>query len=156
MQEKQNNIKVIDAETLMDKRLPPTKFCVDRPQGYDVMKTKSSFRTMPLLPFIEEELKKEKARQAELKRVMGRAYIDEYDDYVCTDALGRLYDPDYVTNHFKVILKRNKLRDIRFHELRHSCASLLLAKGIPMKMIQDWLGHSDMSTTVNVRNPHTN
>ena len=122
----------------------------DGPQGYDVMKTKSSFRTMPLLPFIEEELRKEKARQTELKRVMGRAYIDEYDDYVCTDALGRLYDPDYVTNHFKVILKRNKLRDIRFHELRHSCASLLLAKGIPMKMIQDWLGHSDMSTTANI------
>ena len=105
---------------------------------------------MPLLTFIEEELKKEKARQTELKRVMGRAYIDEYDDYVCTDALGRLYDPDFVTNHFKVILKRNKLRDIRFHELRHSCASLLLAKGIPMKMIQDWLGHSDMATTANI------
>ena len=50
----------------------------------------------------------------------------------------------------KVILKRNKLRDIRFHELRHSCASLLLAKGIPMKMIQDWLGHSDMSTTAKI------
>ena len=92
---------------------------------------------MPLLPFIEEELRKEKARQTELKRVMGRAYIDGYDDYVCTDALGRLYDPDYITNHFKVILRKNKLRDIRFHELRHSCASLLLAKGIPMKMIQD-------------------
>ena len=60
------------------------------------------------------------------------------------------YDPDYVTNHFKVILKRNKLRDIRFRVLRHSCASLLLAKGIPMKMIQDWLGHSDMSTTANI------
>ena len=122
----------------------------DGPQGYDVMKTKSSFRTMPLLPFIEEELRKEKARQTELKRVMGRAYIDEYDDYVCTDALGRLYDPDYITNHFKVILRKNKLRNIRFHELRHSCASLLLAKGIPMKMIQDWLGHSDMSTTANI------
>ena len=63
---------------------------------------------------------------------------------------GERYDPDYVTNHFKVILKRNKLRDIRFHELRHSCASLLLAKGIPMKMIQDWLGHSDMATTANI------
>ena len=36
------------------------------------------------------------------------------------------------------------------HDLRHSCASLLLAKGIPMKMIQDWLGHSDMATTANI------
>lgn len=56
----------------------------------------------------------------------------------------------FITNHFKVILRKNKLRDIRFHELRHSCASLLLAKGIPMKMIQDWLVHSDMSTTANI------
>ena len=40
--------------------------------------------------------------------------------------------------------------------VRHSCASVLLAQGVPMKQIQEWLGHSDMSTTVNVRNPHTN
>ena len=39
---------------------------------------------------------------------------------------------------------------IRFHDLRHSCASLLLANKIPMKMIQDWLGHSDMGTTSNI------
>lgn len=38
----------------------------------------------------------------------------------------------------------------RFHDLRHSCASLLLARNIPMKAIQEWLGHSDFSTTVNV------
>ena len=39
---------------------------------------------------------------------------------------------------------------IRFHDLRHSCASLLLANGVPMKMIQEWLGHSDFSTTANI------
>ena len=44
----------------------------------------------------------------------------------------------------------SSMRHIRFHELRHSCASLLLAKYIPMKMIQDWLGHSNMSTTANI------
>ena len=41
-------------------------------------------------------------------------------------------------------------REICVHELRHSCASLLLAKHIPMKMIQDWLGHSDIQTTANI------
>jgi integrase len=48
-------------------------------------------------------------------------------------------------------MKNNKdvLRKITFHGLRHSCASLLLAKGIPMKEIQDWLGHSTYSTTAN-------
>ena len=48
----------------------------------------------------------------------------------------------------------NKNKDIfwkiRFHDLKHSCASLLLAKGIPMKEIQDWLGHSTYSTTANI------
>ena len=38
----------------------------------------------------------------------------------------------------------------RFHDLRHSCASLLLANGVPMKQIQEWLGHSDFSTTANI------
>ena len=38
----------------------------------------------------------------------------------------------------------------RFHELSHSCASLLLANGVPLKQIQDWLGHSDFSTTANI------
>lgn len=49
-----------------------------------------------------------------------------------------------------MILKENGLRNIRFYDLRHSCASLLLAQGVPMKMIQDWLGHSDMGTTANI------
>ena len=42
------------------------------------------------------------------------------------------------------------MRRIRFHDLRHSCASLLLANDVPMKQIQEWLGHSDFSTTANV------
>lgn len=42
------------------------------------------------------------------------------------------------------------MRKIRFHDLRHSCASLLLANGVRMKEIQEWLGHSDFSTTANI------
>ena len=48
------------------------------------------------------------------------------------------------------ISKAAGLRRIRFHDLRHSCASLMLANGVPMKQIQDWLGHSDFSTTANI------
>ena len=120
------------------------------PVGYDVMKTKSSYRTLPLLPVIEEELLKAKAQQEEYRKIMGKSYCSDYEDYICVDALGRLYRPDYVTSHFAVLLKQNGMRHIRFHELRHSCASLLLAKKVPMKMIQDWLGHSDIQTTSNI------
>ena len=56
----------------------------------------------------------------------------------------------YVTEQFPKLLDANGLRRIRFHDLRHSCASLMLANGVPMKQIQDRLGHSDFSTTANI------
>ena len=69
--------------------------------------------------------------------------------YVFVDAMGNLIQPDSVTTGFPQLLKENGLRRIRFHDLRHSCASLLLKEGVPMKQIQEWLGHSDISTTAN-------
>lgn len=120
------------------------------PVGYDVMKTKSSYRTLPLIPLIEEELKKQLELKEQMKKVFKNGYCTDYDEYICTDALGKLYKPDYVTAHFACLLKNCGMRHIRFHELRHSCASLLLAKKVPMKMIQDWLGHSDIQTTSNI------
>ncbi len=64
--------------------------------------------------------------------------------------MGERFKPNYLSNGFKRILRDNSLREIRFHDLRHSCASLLLANRIPMKMIQEWLGHSDFATTANL------
>ena len=93
---------------------------------------------------------KEKAKQDKMQKIMRRGYCKKYTDYICVDAIGEIIKPDYVTNHFKILLRDNGLKQIRFHDLRHSCASLLLANGVPMKMIQDWLGHSDMGTTANI------
>ena len=58
--------------------------------------------------------------------------------------------PDYISSTFSVLLEKKGLKRIRFHDLRHSCASLLLANGVPMKQIQEWLGHSDFNTTANI------
>ena len=118
--------------------------------GYDELKTQSSYRTLPLLPNIKEELLCAKERQKQMQKLFSKGYNGDYLEYVCVDAIGRLYDPDYVSSHFGVLLNNLGMRKIRFHDLRHSCASLLLARGVQMKEIQVWLGHSDMSTTANI------
>ena len=116
----------------------------------DTTKTKSSMRTLPLVPVFKEKLIALKEQQKEYRRVCGRCYDKRYLDYICVDEMGTLVSPQYLTTAFPKLLKRKGLRHIRYHDLRHSCASLLLANGVPMKQIQEWLGHSDFSTTANV------
>ena len=92
----------------------------------DKTKNKSSYRSLPLLPIIKEVLKKHKEIIKENKKICGSSYITDYEDYICVDSMGKLFRPEYVTDHFRLLLKNNNLRHIRFHDLRHSCASLLL------------------------------
>jgi Site-specific recombinase XerD len=113
-------------------------------------KTKSSMRTLPLVPFMKNRLLSLKEEQEENRRLCGRSYNREYIEYVCVNEIGDLIKPHSVTENFRRFLADNSLRQIRYHDLRHSCASLLLANGVPMKQIQDWLGHSDFATTANI------
>ena len=119
-------------------------------QMSDKMKTKTSNRTLPLLPQAEELLLKQKALIEVNKQMLGKSYNKKYLDYVCVDNLGRLILPNRLTHNFIKIIKRNQLRHIRFHDLRHSCASIMLKNGVPMKQIQEWLGHADFGTTANI------
>lgn len=116
----------------------------------DTTKTKSSMRTLPLVYVFKEKLLKVKEQQAEYRRLCGKCYDNRYLEYICVDEMGTLISPHYLTAAFPKLLDKNELRRIRYHDLRHSCASLLLANGVPMKQIQEWLGHSDFSTTANV------
>lgn len=113
-------------------------------------KTKSSLRTLPLVGTFREYFSEVKAAQEVNKRVCGNCYNYKYDGYVFVDEMGELMNPNYLTNYFPEYIQKHGMKKMRFHDLRHSCASLLLANGVPLKQIQDWLGHSDFSTTANI------
>ena len=113
-------------------------------------KTKSSLRTLPLIGSFREYFMQVKEAQELNKQVCGNCYNYEYDGFVFVDELGERMKPDYLTSQFPAFIQRHGMKKMRFHDLRHSCASLLLANGVPLKQIQDWLGHSDFSTTANI------
>lgn len=115
----------------------------------DTLKNNSSRRTLPLIPHIEKMLVAEKERQEYYSKLLRNGYDKTYSDYVCRDSFGKLITPNYVSAHFAYMIKKHNLKQIRFHDLRHSCASLLLANGVSMKEIQKWLGHSTYNVTAN-------
>lgn len=116
----------------------------------DKTKTKSSKRALPLLPLVESYLLSLKEKQKQNRIICGNSYNEKYLDYICVDEAGNLLNPDYISHAFTKLLKKNKLRLIRFHDLRHSCASQLLSKGSSIKEIQMWLGHSNYNTTADI------
>ena len=116
----------------------------------DTTKTRSSHRTLPLVPPVRDMLLRFKARQEQDKRLCGKSYSREDAGYICLNELCERIRPAYLLNCFSRTLAQNGLRHIRFHDLRHSSVTLLLAHGIPLKQIQEWLGHSDFATTANI------
>lgn len=110
-------------------------------------KNKRSLRTLPLtLPSASmlQNLKKEQQRN---QLLFGKDY--KHSDYVCRLQNGSPMTPSYITQQFSRFLKRNKgaIKMVRFHDLRHTAASLLLAEGYNLQDIQAWLGHESIKST---------
>lgn len=101
------------------------------------LKTESSVRTLPLIPRIEKMLRERKELEEYYSELLGDDFDRTYDGFVCRDNTGKLITPYYASHHFKLVLKRSGLKNIRFHDLRHSCASLMVANGVPMKVVQE-------------------
>ena len=111
-------------------------------------KTKKSIRTLPLVPPVEKLLLRMKTKENLNKEIFGDNYNHKYDEYIYKDPDGELVKPCFVTQHFSdLVIKKYNLKKIRFHDLRHSCATLLRHEGVPMEDIQKWLGHSEITIT---------
>lgn len=114
------------------------------------LKSKSSFRTLPLVPGFRKKLLEILEEQKHYQKLCGKGYNKQGVSFIYTDQLGNRVNPQYLSKEFPKFLDKNGLRRIRFHDLRHSAASLLLASGVSLKQIQEWLGHSNFSITADV------
>ena len=116
----------------------------------DRTKTDASYRSYPLPEVLLEKLKQYHEIQRYNKKLYGEDYIQS--DYIFTWEDGHLYTPDYLTKSFKKIVRRNPNLDdsLTLHSLRASCVSILIHEGIDIKDVQEWVGHKDIQTTLNI------
>ena len=114
----------------------------------DRAKNNSSNRILPLNAQVREHLLALQEQQRQDKKLLGKGYHNT--EYVCRWPDGHALSPDYMSRRFKALLKEQGLPDVRFHDLRHSCASYMLKLGCSMKEVSDWLGHSNIQTSMNV------
>lgn len=111
--------------------------------GRDVLKRKSSYRTLPMPDSIWTLL-------CNLKTAHYGDSSAPIDAYVCLNREGKPIAPNYFTQCFKRFLRDNNLREIRLHDLRHTCASILIQNRVPLIEVQQWLGHSTLETTADL------
>lgn len=118
--------------------------------GEDELKNKSSHRVLPLIPQVEQVLLQAREQQELYRKKFGRSWCSKWEEYICLLPDGEIITPNFLTAHFGRLLKKHNLLPIRFHDLRHTCASLLVQTGVSMKQVQLWMGHSDFSTTADI------
>ncbi len=111
-------------------------------------KTSRSRRTVNLPEAAVKALKAHRVRQLEERLIAGSRWRES--GLVFPSRIGTPYEPHGLHDDFKRLLVEAGLPDMRFHDLRHSAASLMLAQGIPLRSIQDILGHSSIALTANL------
>lgn len=111
-------------------------------------KTQKSRRNVVIASFALEALKRHYERQQETKLMSGENWQEH--DYVFCTLVGTHLSPNHVIDEFKKLLKKAELPDIRFHDLRHSAASLLLTAGVHPKIVQEILGHTQIGMTMDI------
>ncbi|MEO7020565.1 MAG: tyrosine-type recombinase/integrase [Ktedonobacteraceae bacterium] len=120
-------------------------------KGYEEAETKTqkSRRTIVIASFAFKALEEHRVRQREERKKAGM-YWQEHDYVFCTSLGTHLNPTKDILDRLKVFLKKADLPDIRFHDLRHSAATLLLSLGVHPKVVQEILGHSLISMTMDI------
>ncbi len=109
-------------------------------------KSDSTRRSMQLPVYVVKLLREHRARQNEARLIKGHEYED--NDLVFATYTGQPLIARNVFREYKTLLRRAGLPDIRFHDLRHTAATLMLLQGVPVKVVQERLGHSQISLTL--------
>lgn len=111
-------------------------------------KSDRSMRTLPIPGFVAAQLKQHRVAQEREQALAGEAWDGNWSLVFLTDR-GRPLDNANVNHTLKRLLKAAGLRPMRLHDLRHGCASLLLAKRVSPRVVMETLGHSQISLTMN-------
>ena len=111
-------------------------------------KTARSRRNIVLPAFVIDVLKQHRKRQQEIKKQAGDSWREM--DIVFCSMVGGYIEPSNLQGWYKKLLKSAELPDVRFHDLRHSAATILLGMGVHPKVVQELLGHSSISMTMDI------
>ena len=117
--------------------------------GWSTAEPKSarSRRTIPLPAMARAALDGQRERQDAQRKAAGTAWQDPAGALVFTDSVGRPWLPEYVSHAFARSRAAAGVPPVRFHDLRHSAATMMLAEGVPLAVISEWLGHAGISIT---------
>ncbi|WP_322756372.1 site-specific integrase [Frankia sp. Cas3] len=111
-------------------------------------KTAKSRRTIPLPTICVDALRAHCRRQNTERAQAGERWQET--GLVFTTTIGTPIEPRNLNRHFYVLCAKAGVRRVRLHDLRHTCASLLLAQGVPARVVMELLGHSAIAVTMNV------
>ena len=114
----------------------------------DTPKTQKSKRTISLPDICFQLLKELKSKQELMREMFGSNWVDT--NFVFKDEYGNYFNPSRLSRQWTTFLKKHKLKHIRLHDLRHTCATYLLSHNVPIATVSKKLGHSNIYTTLDV------
>lgn len=141
-----NNLVEVQGEGVAGKTQQGKATVSSRRAVLSTPKTKNSRRTIVLSPGTVSKLQEHKARQDIEKAAAAEAWHEQ--GFVFANPLGHPTNPDVLSNAYDCLVKRSGIRRIRFHDLRHTAASLMISRGIPPKTVSERLGHADVAFTL--------